>query len=169
MIVHDLLNKIQYSRRNCLRFHGVSESEGEDTDALICKIAKESLNVPLTKEDIERSHRLPSKMESEHTGNARTTRNNAQRDRRPRVIIVKFVSYRVRKSVLSRRRALKGTKMGIEEDLTKSNAQLLQKTKEYSKVLAAWPSDGRIIALIPASGGRTMKRLITKESDLDFI
>ena len=59
--------------------------------------------------------------------------------------------------------------MGIEEDLTKSNAQLLQKTKEYSKVLAAWPSDGRIIALIPASGGRTMKRLITKESDLDFI
>ena len=44
-------NQEQYSRRNCLRFHGVSESEGEDTDALICQIANEKLNVPLTKDD----------------------------------------------------------------------------------------------------------------------
>ena len=162
-------NQEQYSRRNCLRFHGVSESEGEDTDALICQIAKEKLNVPLTKDDIERSHRLSSKKkdaDQQQSGNARVTRNNKPPEKSHRVIIVKFVSYRVRKLVISRRRALKGTKMGIEEDLTKTNADLLKKTKDCSKVLAAWPSDGRILALIPASGGRTMKRLIKHESDL---
>ena len=161
----------QYSRRNCLRFQGISESDGEDTDAIICQLAKEKLNVSLSKDDIERSHRLSSKKDQDQgqQGNARVTRNNKPREKRPRVIIVKFVSYRIRKLILSRRRDLKGTKIGIEEDLTRSNAELLKKTKECSKVLAAWPSDGRILALIPASGGRTMKRLITRESDLDFI
>ena len=63
--VHRAINtQEQYSRRNCLRFHGVSESEGEDTDALICQIAKEKLNIPLSKDDIERSHRLSSKKRS---------------------------------------------------------------------------------------------------------
>ena len=164
-------NQEQYSRRNCLRFHGVSESEGEDTDALICQIAKEKLHIPLSKDDIERSHRLSSKkdLDQSQPGNARVTRNNKPREKRPRVIIVKFVSYRVRKLILSKRRLLKGTKMGIEEDLTKTNANLLKKTKDCSKVLAAWPSDGRILALVPASGGRTLKRLITRENDLDFI
>ena len=59
--------------------------------------------------------------------------------------------------------------MGIDEDLTKVNADLLKKTKSTKKVIAAWSSDGRVIALLPASGGKTVKRLIRDESELDMI
>ena len=95
--------------------------------------------------------------DQQQSGNARVTRNNKPREKSHRVIIVKFVSCRVRKLVISRRRALKGTNMGMEEDHTKTNADLLKTIKDCSKVLAAWPSDGRIPALIPASGGEQWK------------
>ena len=88
---------------------------------------------------------------------------------KPREIIAKFISYRVRRVILSKRSELKGKKMGIDEDLTRVNAELLKKTKDTKKIIAAWSSDGRIIALLPASGGKTLKRLIRAESDLDMI
>ena len=71
-------NQEQYSRRNCLRFHGVSESEGEDTDALICQIAKEKLNVPLTKDDIERSHSTVIKEEGCGSATVRKRKSDAE-------------------------------------------------------------------------------------------
>ena len=48
----------QYSRRNCLKFFGVAEHDGEDTDEVVCTIAKEKLGVELSKHDIDRSHRV---------------------------------------------------------------------------------------------------------------
>ena len=171
----------QYSRRNCLRFYGIPESEGEDTDELICKVAREHLKLSISKNDIERSHRLSAKKdakrESSESRSARVTRSSKSKDSKepddpktkPRVIIVKFLSYRVRRLVLSKRSELKGKRMGIDEDLTKVNADLLKKTKSTKKVIAAWSSDGRVIALLPASGGKTVKRLIRDESELDMI
>lgn len=112
----------QYSRRNCLRFYGVAQKEGKDTDALICGIANEKLKVTLRKEDIERSHRLPSRNPEVLKPPSRSTRSNARNapkqddEPKPDVIFVKFVSCRMRKLVISKRRELKGTKMGIEEE-----------------------------------------------------
>ena len=157
----------QYSRRNCLRFYGVEESNGENTDDHVCRIVSEVLKIPITKNDIERSHRVGSVNKAEQR--SRNTRASRSTKEKPRPIIVKFVSYRMRKLVISKRRALKGSNMGIDEDLTKQNAALLQKTKACRKVLSSWTSDGRIIALLPATGGKTIKRVINSESDLDLI
>ena len=75
----------QYSRRNCLRVAGVPEPTGgqtENTDEYVIKLTHDlGINVDLN--DIERSHRI-------------------ERPRalgRPRDIIVKFASYRVRRKV----------------------------------------------------------------------
>ena len=67
---------------------------------------------------------------------------------------------------MPKRRELKGTEMGIEEDLTKSNANLLAKAKKCEKTLFAWSSDGRILGLFPTSGGKPIERLITSENDV---
>ena len=159
----------QYSRRNCLRFFGVEESSAENTDDHVCRIVNDILRVPITKNDIERSHRVgPPRTPAD--GSQRRNRSASHSNKvKPRAIIVKFVSYRARKLVISKRRMLKGCKMGIDEDLTKENASLLQKTKACPKVLSSWTSDGRIIALIPATGGKTIKKVINSESDLDLI
>ena len=168
----------QYSRRNCLRFFGIPEADGENTDELICKVASEHLKLAISKNDIERSHRLGAKKDtSEKESSKRVTRSSKSKDpeephepkTKPRVIIARFISYRVRRLILLKRSELKGKKMGIDEDLTRINANLLKKTKDTQKIIAAWSSDGRIIALLPASGGKTVKRMIRDESDLDTI
>ena len=68
----------QYSRRSCLRFHGVKETSSENTDSVIINLVKEKLNVVLQPSDIDRSHRI-------------TPRNPTEAEpATPRVIIVKF-------------------------------------------------------------------------------
>ena len=64
------------------------------------------------------------------------------------------------------RKKLKGTGIVIVEDLTLKNQKLLSKTRDAAKVKSAWSSDGRIIALVGASGGKNITNLITCEEDL---
>ena len=40
----------QYSRRNCLLIHGITEGNQENADALVLKIFKEKLDIELTQE-----------------------------------------------------------------------------------------------------------------------
>lgn len=178
-LTRELNAQEQYSRRNCLRFYGVPESTNENTDDLIREIVNDKLKIPINNGDIERSHRISfKKKEGAYAQEGVKTRSSTRtatpnpkdsKDPSPRPIIVKFVSYRMRRSIILNRRELKGKKLGIDEDLTKANAALLRKTKDCAKVLSAWTSDGRVIALLPASGGKTTKKLITCEEDLDLI
>lgn len=71
-----------YSRRNCLRISGVPENTEGTTDDYICSLAP-TIDVDLKLEHIDRSHRI---------GKLATTGEG----RKPRDIIVKFVSYRKR-------------------------------------------------------------------------
>ena len=84
----------QYSRRNCLQFFGVREEDNESTDDLICNIANDRLGLNISKQDIDRSHRI-SNPNKQPTG-----------QKRPRPIVVKLVSYRTRHAVISRRRVV---------------------------------------------------------------
>ena len=49
-----------YNRRDCLEFHGISESSGENTEELVRRIG-ELAEVEIGPSDISVSHRLPSK------------------------------------------------------------------------------------------------------------
>ena len=150
----------QYSRRNCLQFFGVQEQDNEVTDDVICKIARDQLGLEIFTQDIDRSHRLgnPNKTPAE--------KNGKPGQKRPRPIVVKFVSYRTRYAVISRRRRLKGTRVVIQEQLTKYNLHLLNSAKKTTNVQTAWSSDGRIIARITATNGKTINRIIRSENDL---
>ena len=145
--LHQINQQEQYSRRNCLRFFGLPEKANESTDALIIDLSTKILKVPLTTDDLERSHRV-GKPDPE----------------KPRPIIAKFKSYRKRREVIVERRKLAGTKKSILEDLTASNATLLNKARSSEHVKSAWSVDGRIFAISHVKGSR--KKLITCEEDI---
>ena len=142
----------QYSRRNCLRVAGVPENSSENIDDYVVDMAK-AIGVDISVNDIERSHRV---------GKPRAP------GRRPRDIIVKFVSYRVRRRVYAARTLTK-TKgfMGVyvNEDLTKSRNELIGKARRMVKlkyIKSAWSSDGTILVRL---GDEAVHR-ITSEDDL---
>ena len=75
----------QYSRRNCLVLHGISESIDENTNEILIKTFSEELGVEIKENDLDRSHRL---------GKPKI------KDNKPQSIIVKFARYAVRRKFL---------------------------------------------------------------------
>ena len=47
----------QYSRRNCLLFHGIKEEKDEDTNSIIINTVKEEIDIEILPNDLDRSHR----------------------------------------------------------------------------------------------------------------
>ena len=157
----------QYSRRTCVRVYGIPENPGEDTDKLVLDLAREKMDLNLEQHEIDRSHRVGAPAAA---GAHSTTGRSAAK---PRPIIVKCTSYRTRERFLKNRRKLKGTHIGIEEDLTVRNRTILYKAKEEvkknDKIDAAWSTDGRIILLLKATNGRSVRKRIWSVSDLSKI
>lgn len=129
----------QYSRRNCLRLSGVSESDDEIVDNSVLEIAA-AIDANITIFEIDRSHRL---------GKPRLSSNSSKN--KPRDIIIKLTSYRSRQILLKHKSKLKdkGYKgVFLSESLTTARdnvffqARKLVKDKEVS---SAWTSDGTII------------------------
>lgn len=54
----------QYSRRNCLRIHGMKETPNESTDDLALNLALGSLKIYLSLEHIDRSHRITPRLKA---------------------------------------------------------------------------------------------------------
>ena len=126
----------QYSRRNCLIFHGLPESENENTDEVVVKLCKEKLNIQMESRDLDRSHRL-----------------GRQKGGKPRGIIAKFANYHCRDKIYRARKLLRnlpGTPVYIHESLTRMRSELLWKVKsDFAHVVkVAWTQDGRIFALL---------------------
>lgn len=123
----------QYSRRNSLRISKIPESQDENTDHIVLKVA-ETVGVNISPSDIDRSHRVGK------------YGNNLTRD-----ILVKFGTYRARERLIKSRKHLKGSDLDgvfINEDLTKIRSQLLYEARKCVKseqLLGAWSSDGRIL------------------------
>ena len=124
----------QYSRRNCIIFHGIPETEGENTDETIIKLCKEKMKLQIDCKDLDRSHRLGR-------------RNGGK----PRGIIAKFANYNSRDRIYRARKVLRnsqGTPVFIHESLTKMRSELLWEVKSSEAVKVAWTQDGRIYALL---------------------
>ena len=62
----------QYSRRNCLVVHGDTEKPGENTNAIICDIAKEKFKQDIAMTDIDRSHHIGQRGKSDKNGRPTT-------------------------------------------------------------------------------------------------
>ena len=50
--------KEQYSRRNCLLIHGITEGNQENTDVPALEIFKEKLDIELTQRHLDQTHRI---------------------------------------------------------------------------------------------------------------
>ena len=161
------MNEIQqYSRRNCLKIYGVPENKGENTDKVVCSLASEHLDIILTEEDLDRSHRVANRVGQNSSSNAEGANS---KKKKPRAIIVKFCSYRKRSAILRARRLLKGTGMAIDEALTASNQDLLWTAKRHEKVKEAWTSDGHVTVLLASTSGKDIKRVIRNKDELKLL
>ena len=148
----------QYSRRNCLIFHGISEIKGESTSDKVLDIIHNNLGVNSDKvsvRDIHRSHRLGKFVQQSE----RTTRASKQRSR---PIIVKFKGYDSREEVFKNKRYLKGSGVMVTENLTAKRYKLLLKCFEKLGKGNVWTLDGRITTKI-----ENKYITINDESDLE--
>lgn len=137
-----LQNQEQYSRRNCAVVTGIPEPKDgkENTDDIILKLAKD-MGMDLKPCDISRSHRL------------RSRRNKAPRD-----IVFRFVSYNKRaqffKSKKSLREKEKYKSVYVQEHLTTQRAGVFYEARRLRKEGAienTWTYDGRICVKIKDS------------------
>ena len=120
----------QYSRRNCLLIHGVTEDKKEDTDSVVINIIKNDVEVEISENDIDRTHRIGA------------PKNPGER---PRPIIVKFARYNVRKKVFKNKKRLKGKKTSITESLTKNRMEKLKQARDEFGFGSVWTYDGKIM------------------------
>ena len=89
--------------------------------------------------DVQRSHRVGPKR------NLRPTRNSPSK---PRLIIVRFLNYRVRQQIFSNKKKLKGKQMVISENLTQKRYVLYNQCLSKLGKGNIWTTDGRITAKI---------------------
>lgn len=136
----------QYSRRSNVRVFGIDESPDESCEGKILDFVKAKLDIDLREFDIDRCHRVGLKKAG-----------------KPRAIIVKLDSYKVKSRIIKSRKKLKGTAFLITEDLTKENYSLLRKVREAEETSSAWSVDGKIFAKF--SNGGPIK-IIRRISDI---
>lgn len=138
-VTNDISKKVndleQQGRKNNIRIFGLDDINDEETAEecvqKVVKMVNDNLEIPLTASDIDIAHRL-----GKYSGS------------KPRAVLCKLISRRSKAAVLQKRRKLKGTKMGIVEDLTLANRALLEKVKAVSCVKNSWSTDGKIFVLL---------------------
>ena len=138
----------QYSRRNCLLFHGVKEESSEDTNNIVTEICAEKLRLEVDKSMIDRSHRIGPK----------------KKDQKPGPIIVKLCSYRDRSKVFYNKKMLKGSGVTITESLTKTRMDLLNEVQRMVCHGNSWTIDGNIFV----KKGKNIVR-ISKRSEVESL
>ena len=126
-------NNEQKSRSMCLLIHGVEEIQGEDTDKLCLDVVGKEVGVPISLDDIERTHRTGPK------------RQITTRQTKARPIIVRFNSMRKRMEVFKNKKNLRGKQFVITESLTAIRMKLLMKAKEVYGVRNVWTSEGKVL------------------------
>ena len=139
----------QYSRRNCLRIHGIVEKPDEQTDDVVIKLIRDKLEIAIRPEDLDRSHRVP--VRAQDLGDRRRPHHGREvaddLSPPPKPIIIKFARYNVRQQVYAARHNLKGTKVYIHEDLTRERSKLVYQARNHDMVKKIWTNDGRISVL----------------------
>ena len=141
----------RYSRRESIRISGIPEIEGENTNALVTKLAAD-IGVSVTETDISVSHRLPGR-----PGSARP-------------IIVKFVRRDTKTSMMKNKRRLcdldrKG--VFLNDDLTPFRAKLGRTLRNDSTIGNVWTIDGRIFCMITVTeNGNEIRKVAESPDDL---
>ena len=123
----------QYGRRNNIRVSGLDfdnrHENAHDTADGILRIINDKMGLELSMYDIDIAHRLGKYDEN-----------------KIRPVIVKFVSRQSKYNVMMNTKHLRGTKLSMNEDLTRLNQQVLSsmRLKAKDKVVKAWSFEGKL-------------------------
>lgn len=117
----------QYSRRHNLRVYGIQEVPQENTEQHLVTLFENKLGITVNSMYIDRSHRLGPKNSS-----------------KPRPVLVKFTSYKIRRQIFTNKKLLKKTGFVIMEDLTKTRLGIFKAACEKYGKHNVWTSDGVI-------------------------
>lgn len=138
----------QYSRRNNIIISNFILKDSESLEAQVCNFLNKYVGSPILTTEIDRAHKI-------------LKRANADDSNKPPDIIVKFVSYRTKASILTKEPMVKlredndnkprSLKVFIGEDLTNNRKEIFYKTRTMKKskhIKDTFPRDGRIIVKI---------------------
>jgi myosin heavy subunit len=144
----------QYTRKHTLEIHGISEDLYTATEDVVIKLG-ERLNVPITNEDIDISHKLFSGKNQ------------------PKGIIVKFLSHKKKAQLYRKRTELKNVKISdlfpdcstadvvqstrifINENLTQYRRGIMKKANKMRRdgmIQSVWSLDGKLYVKTSPSG-----------------
>ncbi|KAL0879001.1 hypothetical protein ABMA27_003981 [Loxostege sticticalis] len=134
-ILHQQCDRLEMQgRRKMLLVHGVAEAQGEDTSAVVLKLALERLQIPLSTDAMSRSHRM-----------GRPTKTKT------RPILVKFRCMADRDKFWFAKTALKGSGITISEFLTKPRHDTFLEARKRVGISKCWTRNG-IIVVTAADG-----------------
>ena len=123
-----LVEQEQYSRKNNIRIIGVPEQTNEKCREVVASLLNKKLKLRVETAAVGAAHRLPAKGD------------------RVRPIIVRFLDSDLKQAVMEKRKALKGSKIVIQEDLCLDMQRLLNRMKNNPSVKDAWAWNGKIFA-----------------------
>ena len=132
--------------------NGTSSQSGGEFTGLRKKVAEfviKTMGVQLQTNDIVACHELPSRKEE-----------------RVKPVIVSLINNAVKRDVMMGRKKLKGTRIYVNEQLTKKNAALFKKArdlKKQAKIDSTWTYNGKVFLKKSQSGS---PKEITPEDDL---
>ena len=118
----------QYSRKNCILIHDITETQNKNTDDISLRTINEHLELELTEKELDRTHRIS---------------NQKSGNKRPRPINVKFARYNTRRKVFVNKKGLMNIGISITVSLAKHSMQFF-KTKNEFGFNNVWTADGRI-------------------------
>ena len=148
----------QYSRRDSVRVCGIAETDNENTNDIVVRVAKD-MGVVISPNDISVSHRV---------GGPRRGRNSDK----PRPILAKFVRREFTSQIMYRKKNLREVEayrnVYVQEDLTKARSKLVFELKRASDVKRVWTVNGRIVCLIDINGHEA-KKVVETPDDLFHI
>ena len=121
----------QDGHRNSLKLTGVPESPmkrdpitqsmiHENTEEVVRVFLKEKMGTIIKTEDLDSARRIPRPPKQRDTG-------------KPRAIVVKFMRNSDRQKVISNRRCLKGSGIGVHEVLTKASQYIYDQARDMAR------------------------------------
>ncbi|XP_063384746.1 uncharacterized protein LOC134670859 [Cydia fagiglandana] len=124
-------------RKKFLLFNGIPEVAGEDIVSKVTNVCQNNLSLQsVSQESILVCYRLgiqPASASSSHS----------------RPVLVRFNDHRMRSSVWTNKKALKGTSIVITEFLTKQRQSLFIDARKHFGTRMVWTTDGNIFIKLP--------------------
>ena len=125
-LLHNKEDMEQHERKCSVRIFGL-RVQNQNYPQAVLQLLRERLKLDINMGDIVAAHPLPAKSNNHIPP-----------------IIVKYLRPYNQEQVLRVRRNLKGSHIGITEDLTRRNIQLLNRVKSSDNVVDAWTVKGQV-------------------------